>query len=359
MNIEMPIPELAEAQQLAASGRFVDAELAYVRAINSSRSPIALNQYATYLRRVGRLADALVHFEEAIKRSPVESEAKATAYRGLGDLLRLRHDLARAQESYESALAIDGVLNLEEGLAEDHRAIARLAMERGQLVAAEQHFEAALRIDNARKDDEAIAEDKRGLGELFLRRGSLDQAEQLFEELKREHGSAQDYMNLAALAERREDWMRVQYYYHEAVDLLGRSGDLARIAEAQSKQGIAYLRLGDLDLAANRLQQAYRGFDDLGQPADAAQAWLFLAQVFRLQQKFSDAERSALKAIRIFEKLNQTGPLADAYLELGRFYRETGKREGAQSVWSFARSLYEQVNDTHGIAEIERQLAGA
>lgn len=366
MSIEMPTPELAEAERLAASGRFVDAELAYVRAVDSSRSPVALNKYAEYLRHAGRLADAQAHFEEAIKRSPMESEAKASAHRGLGDVLRLRGEFLRAQRSYSAALAIDEFLNLEESLAEDHRAIARLALDLDQRAVAEQHFDAALRIDSARGSDEAIAEDKRGLGELFLRLGRLDQAEEIFRELEREHGSAQDYMNLAALAEKHEDWMWAVSNYRKAVDLLPWSGERAQIAEAQFKQGVAYLRwhlnTGDrryLNEAENRLQQACRGFEDLGQLREAAPASVSLSEVFRLQQKFSEAERSALKAIRIYEKLNQPGLLADAYLELGRLYKEIGKGEGARSVWSFARSLYEQVDDTRGIAEIERQLGSA
>jgi tetratricopeptide (TPR) repeat protein len=371
MNAEMPIPGIAEADQLAASGKRVDAETAYVRAIHASRSPEALNKYAQFLKQEERLETALKNFEEAIQRSPAATPAKAEAYRGAGSIFQQLHDFVQAQESYEAALAIDNLLDLEDGLAEDYRALGQLALDRGRLDVAQTQFRRALTIDSDRGDQRGITADKNGLGNVLLKLNVLDQAQKIFEgaletsvRLDSHENAAKAYLGLASVAEKRSppEWRRAVDFYDRAVHMLALTGELKILADAQLRGGIAWLNIDEpgVDvpgIAAKRVLGARMNYEDLDYPNGAARASIYLAEALRRDGKFQEAEQELLRAIKLYEKLEDRTGLATAYHQLGRVYREKGSSDRARSMWAFARSLYLHINDTAGAAEIERLLA--
>ena len=371
MNPEMPLPEIAEAEQLEASGRPLAAELAYVRALDVSRSLEALNKYAWFLKKSDRPRDALLKFQEAIQRSPAATAAKAEAFRGSGDIFYLPHDFLQAQESYEAALAIDNGLYLEEGLAQDYRALGQLALDRGKLDVAQTQFGRALIIDSDRGDQRGITADKNGLGNVLLNWGVLDQAEKIFEgalqtsmRLDSHENAAKAYLGLASVAEKRSppEWKRAVDFYGHAVDMLALSGDIKVLADAQLREGIAWLNIDEpgVDIpgiAAKRVLGARMNYEDLDYPNGAARASIYLAEALRRDGKFQEAEQELLRAIKLYEKLEDRRALAAAYRDLGKVYRATGAADRARSMWAFARSLYMQSDDSQGSAEIERLLA--
>lgn len=147
---KMATPELAQAEQFARSGKLVDAEIAYARAIQTSRDPVAFNKTGDFLKRAGRLSEAQSMYESALNSSPTEKQAQADAHRKLGEVFLIGRDLTRSEREYQQALSIDQSLNNQQALADDYRGLGNIARARRDLESAEAHFSRALELDTAR-----------------------------------------------------------------------------------------------------------------------------------------------------------------------------------------------------------------
>ena len=91
--------------------------------------------YAEFLRRDGKLDQALAEYRQIIRQWPADAEA----YERIGMIYWQSNDLARARESFRETV------RYEPGNAEAHLYLARIALERGERETARQEAEAVLR----------------------------------------------------------------------------------------------------------------------------------------------------------------------------------------------------------------------
>lgn len=105
--------DVAEARKAAEAGRLDEARTAYQRALAASpQSPFLLRELAAVERRAGDLDAALEHARRSVEIEPTEARSHVL----VGEILEARGELARAVETYESALAIDPDPALEKRL---------------------------------------------------------------------------------------------------------------------------------------------------------------------------------------------------------------------------------------------------
>jgi tetratricopeptide (TPR) repeat protein len=178
----MPGSQLvSEAQKLAAQGKVTDAESAFAKSVESGNDPEALNAYATFLLRIGRLSQAQELYQKLITMSSRSgSKWEAVARGGIGAILKRRNRFADAEWMFRSALELSERLDLPALRADQLRNLGDLFAQRGELKQAETYLDDAILIYKRLEARKGFAQTQNILGQVNRQRGNFQAAEQNF-----------------------------------------------------------------------------------------------------------------------------------------------------------------------------------
>jgi tetratricopeptide (TPR) repeat protein len=204
----------------------------------TSKNYVAHNNLGGFLKQIKRPADALAHYQEAIRLKPDYVDA----YNNMGTVLS---ELGQQQQAIE---AYQQTLRLQPDFAEAHQNLAVSLENLGRLDEARTELNESIRL----KPDFANAHN--GLGSIFFKQGKLDDA----------------------IAE-----------YSEAVRIN------PNFADAHNNLGVALLRKERLKEAVDHFSVALRINPNL------ADAHYNLGLVFGVQGKVTEAVRELLEVLRI------------------------------------------------------------
>lgn len=313
---------VGEAMRLADAGRIAGAEACFALAVSRGDDIAAHVAYGRFLRRLGRLTQALEVLEKAIEyaegtRGSValeqmalalshaaqihlslgntdlaesfnrraaqlaadqqDAKGEAAAISNQGAMSKARGDLAEAAAAYKKALAIEERLNNESGIANQLCNLGLISRRRGDLDHAEMMLKKALAIDERLGRLEAMANGYGNLGLIMRARGELEQADAsirramaLNEAIGRIEGLANDYFNLGDIERERGNLEQAERLHLISLGIeqrLGRVEGIARSMEALAIIDIARGRPGE---ARQRLSTAMQTFSRGGMKGDAS-----------------------------------------------------------------------------------------
>jgi tetratricopeptide (TPR) repeat protein len=171
-----------KAWKLADAGRLTKAEVEFAKLTVERRQPSGLIEYGLFLRRVGRLDQATVMLNEAVKLATTQDsqENVSRAYTILGIVLNTRGELNGAEEMYRKALVIEEKLEHLEGMGINYTNLGIVLRNRGNLDGAEEMHRQSLDIHEKLEHLEGMASNYTNLGIVFKARGDLDGAEEMY-----------------------------------------------------------------------------------------------------------------------------------------------------------------------------------
>jgi tetratricopeptide (TPR) repeat protein len=152
----------AKAWAFADEGRLTKAEVEFARNVVGRRRPQPLMEYGWFLFRLGRLDQATVMFEGAVRvaKDQGDQRAVARAYGNLGNVLHVRGDLDGAEQMYRKSLEIEERLGRLEGMASDYGNLGNVLHVRGDLDGAEQMHRKSLETAERLGSSQLIARAK-------------------------------------------------------------------------------------------------------------------------------------------------------------------------------------------------------
>ena len=314
--------ELKEAWLLANEGRRTEAETIFARAVVEGTNPEALIEYGHFLRRDGRLDQAMVMFARArvISASQVAPVLEARALTGIGHVVSTRGDLPAAEEMYRKALAINEALGRMEGLASTYGNLGIILRTRGDLAAAEGMYRKALDIDEK-------------LGEL--------------------EGMAQQYGNLGIVLGTRGDVAAAEEMFRKALEINKKLGRLEGVANQYGNLGIMFGRCGDLAGAEEMYSKALEIDEKLGRLEQMAGHYGNLGNVLRTRGDLAGAEKMYQKALGIDKKLGRLEGIAAGYASLGSLLVKRGSKSEARELLSKSIEIYDRI----GIKQMADRVA--
>ncbi|WIG58100.1 MAG: hypothetical protein OJF49_000845 [Ktedonobacterales bacterium] len=237
--------------------------------------------YATALLVAGKvpLAEEYINQSLTTWREEHDLRSEGVALGILGDILRLRGDLAGAQANFERYLRImqDIGATREEGVALGK--LGSLVQHQGRLDAAEIYFQQSLTIRREAQDQHGEGVMLSGLGQIALRRGQFNDAERYFQEslviareVQSRQGEGMVLAQLGVIAKAREQWEEAEAYYRQGLIVLNEVQDAANYAGVAMSCGeLLILHRGNRDEGCALLQQAIAIYHAMGVP-DEAQA---------------------------------------------------------------------------------------
>lgn len=313
---------VAEAMRLADAGRLAGAEACFALAVSRGDDVAAHVAYGRFLRRLGRLTQALEVLERAVEyaedsRSPSalenlmhaltqltqiylslgehakaeasnrraaqlasdqkDAKGEAAALGNEGAMLKAKGDLSKAAAAYKQALMIEERLGNESGIANQLCNLGLISRRKGDLEHAEMMLKKALSIDERLGRLEAMANGYGNIGLILKARGDLTGAESsirralaLNEAIGRIEGLANDYFNLGDVFRERGEMGEAERLHLTSLGIeqrLGRVEGIARSMEALAIIDIARARPGE---ARQRLSTSMQIFARGGMRGDEA-----------------------------------------------------------------------------------------
>lgn len=343
---------------------------------NASR---VLNDLGTLRQRQGNLADAVVHYRQALARLLPRwagATEEAMMHNNLGLALYSLGDYRAARTELEAALAAYRQLGQPQGAARVQINLGQLLGRQGDLTAATAAYQEALDILRAFDDQREIVEVLNSLGVLYRQQGRFDQAIThyveslaLAQQLQDLSGQAQALVNLGAVYHRQGHLAKARACYQEALplyemlsDVRGQALTLANLGHLDSLDGrqdaaqslyerslTLYRQSGDTSGAARALINLGNLRREAG-AADEAEAFYVEALAHGRQAGDVQLQEAALGALATLRMMAERWDEAEDYLRqaLGLQKRRGDLHAQVETTYKFAiiakeRGQYEQV----------------
>jgi tetratricopeptide (TPR) repeat protein len=325
---------LALAEEFEAKGRTVQADSAYVKATVDG-DVAALEKYARFLRRTGRLAKSLSVNQEIIDkfalsgRESLPLEVRTRALCNVGIIERKTGELRRSRLSLREAIS-----TAREG-GDDLLGMLAYALDN-------------LSITLSRTGDEAESE--------VALRDALAAREKIDDEL----GQAKTLTIISRLERKSGRIEEAKSTAMRAVTILdGHPMERSALASAVSALGEVYESLRAFDDAKGAFARALEINESLGMPDAVALSCVQLARLYIEQGDIQAAERYAQRSLDENERAsNREGVISSSHL-LGRVYAASGREELAVAMLERAAVDYVAMRNPTGEAWARLHLARA
>ncbi len=253
------------------------------------------------------IPSALAALERCRRLKP---RSAATEARILGHIAGMHvsaHSWAQAGRYYEAALEAAGAVKDLLQLAKTHHGLGTVYQRMNQTARASLHFDKALALYSIESDLSAVYRVENDLGELLLREGKLEPAEA---HLRKALVGSEEL----------------------GIDRKGRGYILGNLAEVR-------LMKGDLDQAANYLQQSLEAGESTGEQTVVANAQMVRGDLEEARGEHEAADRCFEAALTILERLEMPDRLRESQMHVAEVLEARGDIASAARHWRTAAML--------------------
>lgn len=229
----------------------------------------------------------------------------------------------------------------------------------GQLDPAAEHFEKAARLRRALDDARGEGVSLRNLATVHSIQGrfhdaeaALAQARGVLEPLGDAAAMADLVNDVGTLEEERGDFRKALAAYRETLAFRQSQGDGGWIAESLINVGFAYLQLGEFDNAQVFLQQAQTAYEGIDDRAGAIRARQGLGLSYTARGAFAEARAAVETSLQDAESLQMPEEQAIALAGLAELDRLEGRYSESLIRAERAQAMFESREDPRGALEM-------
>ncbi len=150
-------------------------------------------------------------------------------------------------------------------------------------------------------------------------------------------------------------WSEAQNLYHAALELVERTNNRYAQPRCQRAMGELLKKQGEYVAAANWLDQARRGFDELHDTVGMGQTFTEIGEIYRLQGQYADARSSYEKSLSLVGTAD-LAVRATALKSAGTAAWQQGDYEAADVFYNESLAIHSQLKDKPGIANLLSNL---
>jgi tetratricopeptide (TPR) repeat protein len=351
--------EIQKAWKLAEEGKLTEAENLFAKSVVYSSSPKTLNDYAVFLKRIGRINQAEMMHQRGVELSELSGDFRSLAANlcNLGSVYLSRGLFDKAEETYNKSLVIEKQLGSLEGTANNYCNLGMVYQIRGYLEKAEELFNKALEINKRLNRLKEIAGVYCNLGVVYKTRGQFDKAEDLFNEslkITKKLGCLEEtatlYRNIGAIHQTRGQLDKAEEMYNKALKIEKQLGHFEGMAGVYCNLGIIYHKRGQFDKAEEIFNKALEISQQIGHLEGMANAYGNLGNTYRTRNRLEKAEDMYKKALEIDERLGRRESIAVAYGNIGIIYGIRGQLDRAEEMFNKALEIDQQLGRLEGMA---------
>src|SRR5437588_3373916 len=328
----------------------------------------AMNLLGAVLEDAGRSADALSLYREALRLADrIQSRPlRAQSLRRIGSAYAVQGDFAAAIERYLQAIDLAKQIGDGVALSQLHGDIGDIYLEQGNVEKAITAFKEALRLDSPHSDELGLAVGNRRLGAAYHRRGDHARARDCYEDAarlpeKRDDAGERSVLSVqwGKLYEDQGQYRAAVEHYRQALTINTDQGNDVGVATRQRHMGTAFLQLGAIEAAEERLEHALELLNQHGRENKPELIGVKTALVaVRLEQRrISDARALAVEAHREAEGIQHRPAIAECLRARGAVHQMEGDYELAIERLTEALEIAKALDDEVLRAEVLDDLA--
>ena len=334
-------PGLIEAWALADHGRRTEAEALFARLSLAGDEPEPFIHYGRFLRREGRLDQAMVTFYKAqvLAHAKADLRNEAVALHCTGSILLMRGDLDGAERSFRQEFSCAEKAKWEAGMADSYGDLGRVFKDRGDLVTAERMHRKALALDERCGRLEGVARHCGNLAIVVGTRGDLRGAEQLLrraleidQQIDWPEGMADHYCGLGEALRRAGKLDAAEEMFKKALEIDERLGRLEGIATNVGNLALVLDMRGNGNGAERMFWRSLQLEQVLERPEGIAISLGSLGNILLGRQDLDGAEAMYRRALELNERYGHLEGLANNYSNLGLVMAARGDLDGAEQL---------------------------
>ena len=310
------------------------------------------------------LSTSAAQADDPGKAAPSLPLARELLYRAAEALEEGKDD--RAEANYIIAAALAEKLAYPPFRATAERGLGNILLVRGDTTGAKRHFEQSLELARAANDRNSIARSLIGLSNVDETVGDFARAEtrqreayEIFRALGKKTLAGYMLNSIGTGYASRANYPEAQRHYEQALQLFEEIGDLRGTSAALTNLGINHRSQGNLRESVSLFHRALEINRQIGSQglSGVATSWSNLAQSLTLQGNYIEALRAFQEALVLNEKLGRVETIVGTLDKAGDLHRRLGDFEQARSFFERALALAEKSGDKPAIAAAMQSLA--
>jgi len=326
----------------------------------------SINTIANALYDLGDLAGARKMYEQAgaIYRAIGSKAGVAAATDNAASVISDQGDLITARKMSEEALALYREVGDQTGIGQTLNNLAAQMVQAGDLSQAEKNFQAALDIWRAMGSSDGVATVLTNLGDIRMALGEIAGARSAYQESLetfRKNGerskSSYPLVGMGDVYAASGDFANARKSYEESLALSQETGEKHESSVALANLGSLAMQQGDLSGAREKYQEAIKLRKGIGEKSGAAEISVLLASLAIAEDKPSEGETLARKALEEFRTAQIAESQISAHAVLAQALLAQGKSAAAGKKIALGRSLAAKTQQR--LVRLQFEIAGA
>jgi tetratricopeptide (TPR) repeat protein len=250
---------------------------------------------------------------------------KAAEYAQSGNAFYIQGMYERALEFFNLALAYNGAIYNEAGIAQSYNSLGKIYMAQGYLETAEIFFQKAYKMVSDLNEPFVLAQSLNNTGELYLNKGKYTEALEQFQQAFELIGKAESSGDASEIKDKNQRALR-------------ESGIISTKAIILHNLGSTYKQQKEADKALDYLNQALTFNLENKKFEEVAANYYMLASVYSEKGDYEQAKAYLLLALENDTKVENSLGIAKDYLALGLINNKLD--QGQEAYAFFKRSLF-------------------
>lgn len=292
---------------------------------------------------------ALEKYTQALELASAlkEREIEANIFRWMGHVNRNQGRWRQAIRCNKKSVNICRTIHYPTGEAYARNNLGTIYFELGELDKAQEHYQSALAIAKERGEARLIAQIYNNLGIIADIKGEYEQAilsyHQALIGYEKEadmRGMAQTCYNLALSFGHKDDEAMLTKHLEISSDLAKEIGERNLMAMICLKKAHLSAQRNSFAIAHSFKDFALKTLTELGNRRGVADAYRIEGIIYHRQAEYEGSESSFKKGIDLNRELRNPLGLAETYLEYGIHLKERGRQEEALAALGESRKLF-------------------
>ncbi|PKV86344.1 tetratricopeptide repeat protein [Streptomyces sp. TLI_146] len=291
------------------------------------------------------------------RETPAQRKKLASVYHQIGMVAQHRGRLTEAEEWYLKSLAIEELIDNQDGMASSYHQLGIVSQLRGRMTEAEEWYHKSLAIAEALSNRHAIMRSYHSLGMIAQHRGRQNEAEEWYhkaraiaEGLGNRPAMSTTYHQLGIVSQLRGRLTEAAEWYHASLAIAESLGNRPGMSGSYHQLGIISQLQGRLTEAEEWYQKSLAIKEDLGDRASVATGYHQLGAVDHMRGRLEGAERWYRKSLDVEEELGNRPGMATSYHSLALIAQLRGRSAEAEEGCRKALAIWKDLEDLPGLA---------
>lgn len=313
----------------------------------------------------GEYGQAIECFAEAVRLGNERGEMSiaAVALRRIGHIYSKMSEWSKALEHYEKSIETARSSGDMIAVANAMCAMGTVHLERGEWAQVKSSYEKALEIATEKQDPQLRSQVLNNLGAMYNILGEWREAIWCYEKsiplLRSIHnvrGLAETYNNLGMTYRDKNELRIANRYFKKSLEIARSEGDVRLTATINLNRVEASLRLGELEEARERCEEAFEILTRINDRLGIAEAVRLYGVIYRKMKKYSLAMHHLEESIRINTECENPLGAAEAMRELGLLHLAKGDSREALSTLGRSFRIFKDLKAKKYLEDVDRKM---